>query len=384
MHGESYSKKVASTAIDPRPLSKKTATSPYEKLLELAHQRALDGKGGLAASVAEMCLASKTDLTEHELELAFDILRLLTDKVEVKIRRHIADYLAERHDVPQDLIQFLANDEITVAYPIILHSQILQESDLLELILNRTTRHRQAVAIRPGISTMITDKLVEFDEPDVLTTLLCNETADISNDSMTKLVEQSLDIDAFREPLAHRKELTPELARRMYVWVGDALREYIAVNFEIDTETIAESVDQAVDHTLAQTTPAPARTAVATPPAAKDFAHGKSLLRYLNTGDISGFEGAFADELNLSLQAMAVILYDSGLEPLAIAAKAADVDKDVFGEILCYLSGVRPAEDYKSSDEYARAMAFFEGLDHAGASAALQKWRNMPGQLSQA
>ena len=332
-----------------------------------------------------MCLASKTDLTEHELELAFDILRLLTDKVEVKIRRHIADYLAERQDVPQDLIQFLANDEITVAYPIILHSQILQESDLLELIVNRTTRHRQAVAIRPGITTTITDKLVEFDEPDVLTTLLCNETADISHDSMSKLVEKSLDVDAYREPLAHRKELTPELAQSMYVWVGDALRDYIAANFEVDSGTIDESVGQAVDSTLAQSMPETVQPAAAkSRHPTQDFAHGKSLLRYLNTGDISGFEGAFADQLNLSLQAMAVILYDSGLEPLAIASKAADVDKDVFGEILCYFSGVRPAEDYKTSDEYARAMAFFDGLDHAGASAALQKWRNIPGQLSQA
>src|SRR3546814_20933345 len=90
------------------------ATSSYERLLELAHQRAIDGKGGLAASIAEMCLAAKSDLTARELALAFDILRMLVDQVEVQIRRHIADYLAERDDVTHDLITLLANDEITV------------------------------------------------------------------------------------------------------------------------------------------------------------------------------------------------------------------------------------------------------------------------------
>ena len=179
---------MASTSVDPEARCRRRPPPPRTKSSwSLPISERLDGKGGLAASVAEMCLASKTDLTDHELELAFEILRLLTDKVEVKIRRHIADYLAERHDVPQDLIQFLANDEITVAYPIILHSrEFCRKATVLALIANRSSRHRQAVAIRPGISSTITDKLVEFDEPDVLTTLLCNETADISHESMTQ------------------------------------------------------------------------------------------------------------------------------------------------------------------------------------------------------
>ena len=65
----------------------------YEHLLRLAHQRALDGKGGLAASVAKMCLESRSDLTERELTLTFEILRMLIDKVEVEVRRNISDYL---------------------------------------------------------------------------------------------------------------------------------------------------------------------------------------------------------------------------------------------------------------------------------------------------
>lgn len=359
------------------------ASSPYEKLLELAHQRALNGKGGLAASIAEMCLASQSGLTERELTLAFDILRLLVDKVEVKIRRHIADYLADRKDVPADLIQFLANDTITVAYPIILHSDILQEEDLLKIVVEQSTRHRQAVAIRPYISSDVTDKLVEFDEAEVLTTLICNETADISDTSMQALVDRSLEIEAYREPLAHRKEMTQTLAKRMYVWVGDALRDYIVHNFQIDPDTVSESLTHVADDTQdnAATKPTTTLSEIKSPSDEDAEDGGIGLLRFLNTGDIPAFESAFAGRLNLSVQAMGVILYDSTLEEVAIAGKAAGIAPEVFSEILCHLSGVRPTDDYRATKEYADTMDYFSGLDDAGATALLDKWRETPGEV---
>jgi len=86
-------------------------SSHNEKLLELAMQRATGGKGDLAASIAETCLAPGAGLSGSELSLAFDIVRILIDSVEVGIRRHLAAYLAERDDVPEDLVEFLVNME---------------------------------------------------------------------------------------------------------------------------------------------------------------------------------------------------------------------------------------------------------------------------------
>lgn len=369
------------------------ASTPYQKLLELAYKRALDGKGGLAASVAEMCLASKMDLTERELELAFEILRLLVDKVEVRIRRHIADYLAERSDVPHDLVQFLASDEITVAYPIILHSTLLQDEDLLDIIVNRTKQHRQAIAIRPNISTSVTESLMEQDDPGVMTTLLCNETAEISETAMRKMVDKSIEFDTLREPLIHRREMTSDLAQKMYVWVGDSLRDYILANYQVDPNSIADSVDHALSQDFGMeqrpdaTSRAPTEQELATEiissrPAsvAGDFASGHALLRYLNLGDMPGFESAFASQLNLPLEAMSLILHESGMETLAIACKASGMEKEVFSQIVCHLSGSLPAEAFRVTEDYTKAIDYFDQIDHTAASAVLNRWRNSPSQ----
>lgn len=361
------------------------AESPYQKLLELAHHRALDGKGGLAASIAELCLSAKSGLSERELGLAFEILRLLVNQVEGRIRRHIADYLAERDDVPRDLIEFLARDDITIAYPIILHSQILEESDLLDIIVSRTSRHRQAIAIRPNITVALTDKLIEFKESEVMSTLLCNETAAIGEESMRQMVEYSLDEESLREPLLHRDEMTPDLAQRMYIWVSDALRQYITSNFEVDLNTVEESVDRVMLDTFSgksreADTPvaAPREFEPARPANMDDFAHGEALLRYLDAGDLQGFQSAFANELNLPQQAVEPILFGSGPETLAIACKACNVSKEVFADIICYLCKSDSQEKYRASKEFIHAVDYFEQLDAAGASAVLARWRTTP------
>ena len=343
------------------------ASSPYEKLLELAHHRALKGKGGLAASVAEMCLASKSSLTGRELDLAFEILRLLVGKVEVNIRRHIADYLAERSDAPRDLIRRLAKDEIAVAYPILSHSTVLANEDLVAIVDECSLRHRQAIAVRPHISQAVTDRLVARDEIEVLTTLICNESADISERSMEHLVERSLEIESFREPLAHRKEMTGAMARRMYIWAGDALREFIIDSFDVDPDSF-EGGGIAADRE-----------------AEGGFsANAITFLAFLDAGDTDGFERAFAEAVRLPRHAMSVILHDSGLETLAIASKAAGIGKSAFGRILCHLSGAQPASAFEATKDFKRAMRYFGQLDHAGAMALLGRLRMVPSQRRRA
>lgn len=347
--------------------------SPFEKLLELAHQRALKGKGGLAASVAEMCLASKASLTGRELELAFDILRLLVDKVEINVRRHIADYLAERGDVPADLIRSLAMDDIGVAYPILAHNCLLTPDDLVEIAESCSMRHRQAMAIRPHLPQSVTGALVEHDEIEVLTTLLCNETADISEAAMQKLVERSLDIETFREPLVHRQEMTDEMARRIYIWADDTLREFILDAFDVNPasyEAGGENITQA--------------DFAGQPEADETIPIGETFLAFLDADDLDGFEKAFADTLRLPLPAVTMILHDSGPETVAIAAKAADLEEHVFSEILCRMAQDTPAGKIKASKEYQRALRYFGQLDCAGATALLDRLRAMPGQRRRA
>ena len=68
--------------------------------------------------LCDICLAPDESLSGAESTMFFDILCTLIRDVELDVRARLAERLAERDDVPHDLITFLANDEIAVAYPV--------------------------------------------------------------------------------------------------------------------------------------------------------------------------------------------------------------------------------------------------------------------------
>src|SRR5262249_55274214 len=69
-----------------------------------------------------------------------------------------------------------------------------------------------------------------------------------------KLTERALGIlsdlaqghDDLASPLLRRDEITPDIASRLYRFVGEELKHYILEHFEIDTDALIEVIDDVV------------------------------------------------------------------------------------------------------------------------------------------
>ena len=205
-----------------------------ERLLELAMQRALHGKGDLAASLAESCLAPRAGLTTTELALAFDIVRILIGSVDVGIRRHLAEYLAERDDLPADLIASLVHDDIAVAYPLLVHNQLLDDSLLIDVIDKRTKLHRMAITIRKKVTRPVSNALVATVDADVIESLLYNKKAEIDADMLDSIVDTYGEVSALHIPLVHRRELSNKQAHHLSDRVSTSLRRHLVAHFDIE------------------------------------------------------------------------------------------------------------------------------------------------------
>ena len=151
-------------------------------------------------------------------------MRQLIHDVEVSVRRALAERLSEQPLAPHELVIALANDEIEVAHPLLVNSDVLQDLELIEIIRNRTLEHQLAIGIRKSVSEEVTDALIATDSVDVIKTLLENHHAKISQRTMEYLVEQSQRVDTYQNPLLRRPDLDTTLAKRMYWWVSAALR----------------------------------------------------------------------------------------------------------------------------------------------------------------
>lgn len=344
------------------------SSASYERLLKLAHQRAVDGKGGLAASIAKMCLDSRADLNEEELALTFDILRKLIDQVEVQIRRYIADYLAERIDVPQDLLDFLANDVINVAYPILVHSSQLEDDHLIAIIERNGSAHQMAVAKRPGLSGAVSDKLIATANTEVLISLFRNLAAELTPWGIGEAVRLSMRDVELQAPLLHRRDLPPSVAKRMVGWVGDTLRDYIERNYDLDRVVLNDAVAAAVDAALE------AEDAGIDWYDEKGRDHAQRLIGALEARGEDGFIEAVGEVIGKDAATTRTMLTRAGTDSLGTMCRAFGMDSDQFLTVMPEVLGYKAMQEMRARNRVNTAIEAFEAMTKDSARTNVNAW----------
>lgn len=328
------------------------------ELISLARSRATGDRERLLLGVAELCEASPDSRRPDVQSLLDNVFMALVVEAERDIRRVLAERLADADWAPKALINVLALDEIEIARPIIARSPLLQDHDLVRLLIEATIEHQIEVARRPHLSESVVDAVIERGEPAVLTALVGNATASISEVSMTRLVESSRRIAALRSPLARHPRLSQVLAEQLYGWVGAALKAAIADRFRVDTAALDRAVSEAVatvqggrahgerevllsrDGEREQME----RKLVAKLAAAGQLRPGY-LIRALKERKLSLFEQALAMLGGFSVEEVRSAVGAPSPAPLALACSAVGIDRIVFPSVLAMvqdLNGGKP------------------------------------------
>jgi uncharacterized protein (DUF2336 family) len=353
-----------------------------DSLLALAHDKSVESRTRLVKIVGDMFFANSAVLTDRERSLMSEILRRLIHDVEVSVRHALAERLAREPGSPRDLVTALANDDIEVAYPILLESSVLQDVDLIEVVHQRTLQHQLAVARRASVSEKVSDALVDTGQEDVIKTLLENSGAEIARSTLAYLIEESRRVDSFQNPLLRRRELSADLARRMYLWVSAALRDHIVRNFNVDTVELEQKLAEAADRSMSRDRPhenGEGKSAeVAARLAARREIDPKLLIQTLRQGEVSLFESLLTKLTGLRGQLIRRFVYEPGGQGLAIICRAIEVDKAQFASIFLLSRGARAGDKVVDPAELSQVLAFFDGLKAETAQKVVDRWRIDP------
>ncbi len=225
-----------------------SVTANTDALLNLARSRAPADRERLLLAVVDLCGASdKTQLSSAPIQAQLQsIFMNLVVEAEWDIRRRLSEKLASATWAPSALVSVLAFDDIEIARPIIAVSPVLKDQDLVRLVLEATIEHQIEVARRPRIGRPVVAAILQQSEPAVLTALAGNETAEVGPDELSEMVKASERIAAMRSLLARHPALTDGLARELYVWVGQALRQSLIGRFRLDADALDAAIGLAV------------------------------------------------------------------------------------------------------------------------------------------
>lgn len=357
----------------------------FTELLMLARDRSVEGRTRLVQIVGDLFFDTDTVLREAERSLMTEILRQLIHDVEMRVRQVLAAHLASEADPPADLIRALANDEIEVAHAILTQSTVLQDIELIEIVEHRTLGHQLAIAMRGTVSAAASDALIDTSNVDVIKTLLENDSAEISGKAMEYLVEQSEKIDELQVPLINRDDLGPELAKRMYWWVSAALRKHITEHYRIDEAEIDDKLQDAIHEILgrgelvkvalrkSQELAEKLNAAKAITP--------QLLIQTLRQGEIVLFEDLLSGLTELRTNLIRRFVFEPGGEGLAIACRAAGIEKADFASIFLLSRSARPGDKVVDPNELSRVLHFFDRIQPRTARKVVKRWHLDPNFL---
>lgn len=362
-----------------------TEALEVEELMALARQKSDQARSQLFEVMGDIFLERGTVLSLQERALMVDILEKLIREVSQEIRRKLALKLAEAPGTPRELAVLLANDDIDIASPILLKCKALEDVDLIEIIRNRSIQHMLAISMRRDLSTAVADALVEHGGNDVIRSLLENPDAQIGRATMAYLVEQSRAVDEFQEPLARRQDLPRDLAVRMCFWVSAAIRQYIVEKFEIDKDTLDDTLEPLTTE-FAASLAEEKRQHGAADDLARQLGEQRKLtprllIQTLRRGEIPLFEAMMAEMCDLRVNLVRRICYEPGAEGLAVAARAIGLSREEFATIYLLTRKAKHGPTTTDPGDLGRVLVFFDRVSHSNAEAVLNRWRRDPNYL---
>jgi uncharacterized protein (DUF2336 family) len=331
----------------------------------------------LLTAMVDLCQANQGEASTQARALINDIFMDLVKHAERDLRLRLAEQLAAEAWAPSGLINALALDDIEIARPVIAKSPVLKDHDLIQLLVVATIDHQIEVARRPNLGEAVVKAIVDQGDPAVMTTLAGNETADISELSMERLVSFSREVAGLRPALARHPRLSLALAHVLYRWVGEALKAEIGGRFCIDEQVFDRALRISVADSLSGA-PAPRdgdpdTRAMETKLIAKLQAAGELrpgfLLRALREGKLHLFQVALASLAEMRTEAVERACQQDGPELLALACASVGIDRSVFPTILSLVQAqnhARPASGPGSLEQINHAFT----LPGAGEAAA--------------
>jgi len=162
-------------------------------------------------ALTDLFLTSAPQLDETGVEIFDNVFDAALEKQNVAALTDISVRMAPVPNAPRRLVKRLASDsEIAVAGPVLAQSPRLGEGDLCEIARSKGNAHLLAISVRQNLTAPITDILIDRGDNEVARTVAANETAMLSDNGVSRLIERSKNDETIGVGLYGRRDLGPD------------------------------------------------------------------------------------------------------------------------------------------------------------------------------
>ncbi len=261
-------------------------------------------------------LLTSTKLAPGERNAALAILETLTKDVEQEVRHALAVHVKNCAVLPPSIARDISEDVDAVALPFIEYSPVLSDADLVAIIGLGNARKQVAIAKREAVSERVSDALVATRSGDVVTALLANLEAVVSEPAYHDIVEHFGGDQTVQGLMVERPLLPMTVIERLIQSVSLVLRNRLVEKHALPSELADELVGQAGERAFMRDVASMPRGF--DPEAMVHRLHGNGrltptlLMRALCLGDTRFFEAGIAVRAGVPVGNAIVLIGDRG------------------------------------------------------------------------
>jgi uncharacterized protein (DUF2336 family) len=274
-----------------------------------------------------------SDLSEDDRSAAEGALLMLLDDASPLVRRAMADVFARSQEAPAAIVQALALDQLSVSLPILEHSPLLIDADLVDIVATGDGETQCAIARRISLPCSVSAAIAEVGTAAAALELIENAYAELAPFSWDRIVERHGHLAAIRESMLVLEDLPAATRVALVAKLSDTLAQFVVAKnwLSVDrAERIAgEARDRSTVNIAACSRGDDMRGLIAHLRVTSQLTAGL-ILRALLSGNLELFEAALSELSGLPRSRVSALLLDRGETSLVALLQRAGLPASTF------------------------------------------------------
>ncbi len=201
------------------------AVPTLEELQDWARDPSKEHWRNLIAALTDLLVSNlEADAGVHGDAYAEIVCRLLDD-VATEVRKELSQRVAPIDHFPGKVVRRLASDEAAeVATPMLEHSPVLTEADLIGIVEMMMPDHNRAISRRKSLNEKLTDALAKRGDIETMRTMAANPGAKFSPKTYRLVAEKAKTDVGLQESLVERDDLTHIISLQITPFLSEELK----------------------------------------------------------------------------------------------------------------------------------------------------------------
>src|SRR3954464_7466233 len=188
-----------------------------------------------------------SDLSEDDRAAAEGALLMLLDDPSPLVRQAMAEVFARSASAPAAIVGALAVDQSSVALPVLEHSPLLIDADLVDLVATGDNEIQCAVARRCHLPASVCAAIAEVGSPAAALELIENPYAELAPFSWDRIVERHGHLAAVRESRLVLQALPAAARLALVAKLSDTLAQFVTARNWLSADRAARVAGEARD-----------------------------------------------------------------------------------------------------------------------------------------